>query len=208
MVLNFLYLLCMKIPFKISETLSHVFIKKTDDDGDFLTLNEIMMLLHDKGFGLIILVFSLLNLIPLVATLVALPQIIFCMQMMLRYDAPKLPNFIGKKSVKRETLQSSINQSLRLIKKVEKITRPRLQFMLSPTADVIVAAFMLLFSVVIAIPGPFTNFIPSIGMFVIGLGILTYDGLAIIIGIIIGLIWTFLLVFLSKELLQFINSLL
>ena len=197
----------MKVPFKISEALSNVFAKKHDDDGDFLTLNEIMLLLHDKGFGLIILLFSLLNLIPLVATLVALPQIILCVQIMLRYDAPKLPNFIGKKSINRQALQDAINKSLLIIKKVEKITHPRLQFMLSPTADVIVAAFMLIFSLAIALPGPLTNFVPSIAMFIIGFGMLTYDGLAIIIGLIIGSVWSLLLVFLSKELLQFINSL-
>jgi hypothetical protein len=66
---------------------------------------------------------------------------------------------------------------------------------------------MLIFSLAIALPGPLTNFVPSIAMFIIGFGMLTYDGLAIIIGLIIGSVWSLLLVFLSKELLQFINSL-
>ncbi len=198
----------MTKPFKISTLLASVFQKESAADNDTISLEDIMLLLHDRGFGMLILLFSLMNAIPLVATLFALPQVIIAAQMMLKYDAPKLPNFIGRKQIKRTTLQAAINKSIPYIKRAEIITSPRLEVVLQPKFERVVAFFLLLFTLVIAVPGPLTNFVPSIAMFIIGLGILMHDGLAVIIGIIIGLIWSYFLVFLYAELIYFINSLL
>ncbi len=211
----------MTSPFKISELLATIFQKPHENNcesngenngendnshDDMISLNDIMLQLHDRGFGMLILLFSMLNAIPLVATAFALPQIIIAAQMMLKYDAPKLPNFIAKKQIKRATLQMVINKSIPYIKRVEIIIKPRLGGVLQPKFERIIACFLLLFTLVIAVPGPLTNFVPSIGMFIIGMGILMHDGLAVIIGIIIGLIWTYFLIFLYSELIMFINS--
>lgn len=200
----------MTIPFKISELLGNVFEKNHEEDADMLSLQDIMLLLHDRGFGILIVLFSLPNFvpafIPLIATVFALPQMIFCVQMILKYDAPKLPQFIARKQIKRASLQAGIFKSLPLLRKIEKIVRPRLEFMLTPSAERIVAAFMLLFAFVIAIPAPLTNFVPSVALFIMGIGILARDGLAIIVGIIIGLAWTFILIFLSAQIIAWLAS--
>jgi hypothetical protein len=201
----------MTIPFKISELLGSVFEKTHEDDADMLSLSDIMLLLHDRGFGILIVLFSMPNFvpafIPLIATVFALPQMIFCVQMMLKYDAPKLPDFIARKQIKRTSLQAGILKSLPMIKKMEKIVRPRLEFMLTPSSERIVAGFMLLFAFVIAIPAPLTNFVPSVALFIMGIGILARDGLAIIVGIIIGLGWTYALIFFSAKIIAWLAGL-
>nr|MBX2834365.1 exopolysaccharide biosynthesis protein [Micavibrio sp.] len=44
-------------------------------------------------------------------------------------------------------------------------------------------------------PLPLTNTIPSLGIAMIGLGLVLHDGLAVIGGMVIGLLWIAMLVF-------------
>jgi hypothetical protein len=197
--------------FKISELLSTAFEKNHSDDDDSLSLNDIMTLLHDRGFGILIMLFALPNFvpafIPFVSTVFGVPQMILCLQMMLKYDAPKLPNKIGNKTIKRHSLQVGITKSIPLIKKMEKIIRPRMQSILTPSFEAVVAGFMLIFATLVSLPIPLGNFMPSVALFVIGMGILLRDGLAVIIGVIIGSIWTLLLIFCYGQLVRFVESL-
>ena len=55
-----------------------------------------------------------------------------------------------------------------------------------------ICAFVMALSV--SIPLPLTNTIPSMGLALIGIGLIMRDGLAIIGGIMVGMIWVILLV--------------
>ncbi len=196
--------------FKISELLGKVFNKKKDSDGDYLTIAEVMHLLRERGFGIMIVLFALPNLFPAflppIPTLFAIPLSFFCVQMILRFEAPHLPGIIARRRLKRSSLQTAITKSMPYMKKVESIIRPRMEFMTSNTAERYLGVFMLLFSLTVAVPLPMTNFIPSIALLCIGIGILGKDGLAVSIGLVIGIVWVFILFFLSKELVAWLNG--
>jgi hypothetical protein len=50
-------------------------------------------------------------------------------------------------------------------------------------------------SISVCIPLPLTNTVPSFGIALMSVGVVTRDGLAVIAGAIIGLLWVFALVF-------------
>ncbi len=200
----------MPIIVKISDMLSKVFLKKKESDGDYLTIAEIMELLNERGFGIMIILFSLPSLFPAflppIPTIFAIPLSFFSVQMIMRMDAPYLPKFISKRKLKRASLQKAITKSVPYMKKVERAIKPRMPFMTTETMQRYLGVFMLIFSLTVAIPLPMTNLIPSIALIFIGVGLISRDGLAAIIGVCIGILWICALAFLFQEIMAFFDG--
>lgn len=158
---------------------------------DKVTVGELMSALHERGFGLLLVIFVLPNCVPVPApgltSLTALPLAFLAYQMLLGRDYPWLPGWINNKKIRRSLLANIVSKASPRMKKVEKLLRARLSFASSTTGERVVGAFCLLFSACIAIPLPWTNFIPGIGVLIMSLGLLSRDGITIIIGIVVGL---------------------
>lgn len=184
----------------------------TNQHADHITLYELKTSLHEKGFALLLVVFSFPMAIPLpyppgFTTLLGIPLMLFSIQMMLAYDSPWLPDYIGKKTIKRTTLAMMIEKSATYFHKIETITRPRLRFASSLTGERIIGFVAFLCSISIALPIIFGNAVPSMGILVMGIGLLNKDGIVIIGGIIlswIGLIIASAVVIFGIEAIQLI----
>jgi hypothetical protein len=79
-----------------------------------------------------------------------------------------------------------VQKSSSLIRKIEKFLKPRCTFMNKPLAEKITGFFMLLFSSFIVLPMPLSNYIPGLGILIASFGMLSKDGLVVIVGIVIG----------------------
>ena len=174
---------------KKNKTASDVLQGVVDDNhGDYLSFLEIKMALHERGFGLLMLFFALpLALVPPGLTAIpAIPLIIFSIQMIKGMDSPWLPKWVAKKTIKRSTIATIIEKAAPYLRKIEKLMRPRFSFASSHSGERVVGFFSLVFSISILIPLPLTNLIPSIGILLMSLGLLSKDGIPIIAGMIVG----------------------
>jgi hypothetical protein len=159
--------------------------------SDRILVRDLVEAMESIGFGLAMMIFSLGIIIPLpppFPSIIALPLLIFSMQMILGYCAPKLPKMFSNLSVKRSVVAMLVRKSAPYIRKIEAILRPRWSFMISPNVERIIGFFTLVFAAFIAMPIPFSNFIPGIGILIISFGLLGKDGLVVCCGIFIGLI--------------------
>lgn len=162
-----------------------------NNTGDRITFQEIKLALHERGFGLLMLIFALPLSIPLpvppgLTTVASLPLFLFSTQMVLGFDSPWLPKWIGRKTIKRTTLAMVIEKTSPYLKKIERLMRPRLTFAGSRRGEKIVGLLCLMFTVSIAIPLPLTNFIPALGIVIMSLGLLSKDGVIVILGTMVG----------------------
>ncbi len=160
-------------------------------DSDRILVSDLVEAMETIGFGFVMTIFSLCAIVPLpppAPSIMALPLVIFSAQLMLGYQAPKLPKVFAKRSVKRSTVAMLVQRSSPYLRKVERILRPRLSFMTSNTAEKIIGFLSLMFSSFILMPMPLSNFIPGLGVLIISLGLLGKDGLLVICGMIVGLI--------------------
>ena len=170
-----------------SELLKGVVSKQ---DKDNITLHELMSLLHERGFGLILIILSLPVLVPLpgITIIIGIPMMIFTVQMMLGHEYPYIPYFIGSKSFQRGTLSSIVEKAAIYLQRVEKIMRPRMFAMSSKTGERVIGFFGFLCAISVALPIPFGNAIPSLGIVTMSVGLLSRDGLIVLLGIIISII--------------------
>jgi hypothetical protein len=180
---------------KTISSLLNDFAKTTGDDN--ITLFELKETLHEKGIALFMLFFSLPLTIPLpvppgYTTILALPLLIFSVQLLFGGTSLWLPNWLAKKSVKRKTLAYFIEKTSPLLKAFEKITRQRFSIFNTSMGEKFYGLLSFVCAVSIAIPLPLTNFIPAGGIALMSLGILNRDGLMVILGIIVSFIGLFI----------------
>lgn len=159
--------------------------------SDRMPISDLVAAMEGVGFGLAIMIFAFGIIIPLpppFPSIISIPLVIFALQMMLGYPAPKLPQRFSKMTIKRSVLAMLVRKSSPYINKVEKILRPRLLFMTTQVAERIVGGFIFAFASFILLPMPLSNFIPGVGILIIAFGLTSKDGLAVILGMIVGLI--------------------
>lgn len=178
---------------RVSNILAGIFDKKQESDADELTIREIMEMLHELGFGVIILMFALPAIVPglppPIHTLVAIPLIVLGWQMMLGFESVKLPETVAKRKIKRSSLQKAVQKSEKYLRFAERFTRERMDFMATPWGEKLVGLMVLLFAFTVAIPGPLTNTVPGIAIAIVGIAFLEKDGLLAVAGSILGLMW-------------------
>ncbi len=176
------------------------------EGSEQLSVGDIISAMHERGFGLMIILLCLPIAIPgcppPIPSIFALPVCFLCMQMVLRRNAPSLPAFIERKAVKRAGLRQTINRTLPYIRKIETIIRPRLPWLTNSHMERYVGAVMLVFSLTILIPLPLTNTVPGIAMIIISIGLLSRDGLLMLGGMALGAAWLVVLVVLSDTVLK------
>ena len=157
--------------------------------ADRIPIRDLVDAMQGVGFGLAMMIFSFGLIIPLpppFPSIIAFPLVIFSLQIVAGYSAPKLPKRFSNLSVKRSVVAMLVRKSSPYIRQVERILKPRLSFITSATAERIIGIFTLIFSSFVFLPMPLSNFIPGLGILIISFGMLGKDGLVIILGIIVG----------------------
>ncbi|SBO14067.1 Exopolysaccharide synthesis, ExoD [Anaplasma phagocytophilum] len=172
----------------VSDILEEVSVQGS---ADTVTLYELKMILRDRGFGVLMLLFSLPLSIPIPAvpgytTILSLPLLLFSMQMLMGMSIPWLPAFLERKSFKRSFLAAIIEKTSPFLRKTEKWTKPRMLFIFCNVGERTIAMLCLLCAISIAIPLPLTNFIPAGGISAMALGVLNKDGVLVIVGVLLA----------------------
>lgn len=161
--------------------------------SDTLKVGEIKNTMHERGFGVLLAIAALPLCLPVpvppgYTTFFSIPLFIFSVQMMLGMRAPWLPVWIENKEIKRSSIEKLIVKANPWLKKIEKRLQPRLTYISVHTWERIVGIFTFVFALSIALPIPLTNFPPGWGILIMSLGLLSKDGITILIGMIVGTI--------------------
>lgn len=163
------------------------------DKATYLSIFEILHILKEKGFSLFMILFSFPMAIPLpyppgFTTILGTPLLFFAFQMLLGREEPWLPEWVGNKKIKVEHLDFAITKALPYFKKLEALLKPRMLFISSDFGKRLIGLMAFACSISIVLPIWFGNAIPSAGIFLLYLGLLERDGLAIIIGYVTSII--------------------
>ncbi len=165
-----------------------------------LAVSDILSALGDRGFGLLLLVFTLPNAIPLPAppglsAILALPLILVATQMMLGLERPRLPGLLQRLTFSRTLLQRAHPHLVRL----ERRLRPRHAVMAS---ERMLGIPCLVLAIVLAMPIPMGNVPVAWAVLLIAMGVLERDGLFAMAGLVAGaaaVAWNGVLIFAGSQ---------
>jgi hypothetical protein len=173
------------IPERASEILARLARETQLEKVDVGTLLDA---LKDRSFGIIIILFALPNAILPVAWVLGTPILLFSIQMMLGWREPWLPALLTRPQLSRETFAKLMDYVSRHLSMIESWLKPRWSWLTSPAMERVIGAYLTFLTIVLLVPVPFGNALPSFGIAIIAAGLLEKDGAAIVVGSMIGLI--------------------
>ena len=180
-----------------------------DASGDAVSLDWILSQLHERAFGLFLLVLALPCCIPFlygIPQIVSLPLMFVSGQILLGRRVPWLPQKLGARTVSVEGLANLARRAGPWLVRIEAISRPRLVALTQKPVDQIVGLALVLFSASILVPLPGTNTVPGFAVVIVAMGLLQRDGILVIVGGVLGTAWIASLVFAGATLASLIKG--
>jgi hypothetical protein len=144
---------------------------------------------HDR-FEASLMLFSLPAIVPVPAPwgMVTLPTSAIACQLAAGQKEIKLPRFVLRKCVSRKALAVAVHAILPILEAAEKVVRPRWSWVSHPSARRAIGLFVFLLGIAIAYPLFGFNALHATSIFVMSLGMAERDGLAVLIGVAVGLL--------------------
>ena len=164
--------------------------------GRYRTLETVPLgrILADQGqrsFGWSILLFSVVNLLPLPIgsnVVTAIPLLLLTAQMALAYPYVRLPGVITRRAVSRRGFQRVVLRLRPLLRPVERVIRPRPPELFGLRAERWIGGFLFLVSAALFMPIPFSGLISASALLITAMGLLERDGVVTLLGLALGVV--------------------
>ncbi len=172
---------------KLSEILAEI---AADGSRTRVSIADLVAAMHGRAFGALLLVFAFPNALPAIpgtSGILGLPLLFLAFQMMLGRP-PWLPKLISLRSMSRDDFASLVERVNPWLEWADRFTAPRLQVLVTPRAERVIGAIVLVLAVVLTLPIPLGNMLPGLAICLIALGVLERDGLWIGGGVILGVV--------------------
>ena len=166
-------------------------------EGDTITVRDVLEAFHERGFGFFLFLISLPAALPIpaigISTVIAFPLMVLTAQQAMGRHMVWVPQKWRDKTISRQKIEGFIEKSQPWVRRLEFFVRPRLSFVTQGLFSNIVGVTGFIMALAVAVPLPLTNTVPAFGIALMAVGLLMRDGLAVIGGMIIGLLWVALL---------------
>lgn len=153
------------------------------------TLAEFAASFGERGFGILLFVLALPNLLPLppgASGILAIPLALVALQLAAGAQRVRLPGMVGRRVVPVSAMSTALTRLMPWLRRIERLCAPRLAWLSGPTARRFVGGVCVLLALVLLLPVPFGNAAPAAAIVVLALGLLQRDGAAILVGMVIG----------------------
>jgi hypothetical protein len=150
------------------------------------TVGDISGALGKRGFGLLLLIFTLPNTLPLpipvISAITSLPLIFLAAQMCLGRESVWFPRWLAQRAIAGERFKQFLESALPWLMKLEKVTKPRAELLTGRFAQRLAGALIVLLACLIALPIPLGNLPLGIAMTVLALAVTERDGWVMLAG--------------------------
>lgn len=159
------------------------------DASEELTLGALLDRFSDRAFG----VFLLFSLIPAIVPgggAVGGPLIcLIGLQLLVQMEHPWVPNFIARRPLSREGMQSFQKHTSKLLRWIEKVSRARNEALIEhPAARAFTGALLVLLGLLLALPLPATNYLFGAILLAYAIALIEHDGRLMAIAWVVGLV--------------------
>lgn len=130
--------------------------------GDTVSVDHLIESLHTRAFGILLLLLALPNFIPVpigIGGIMGTLTVLLGLQMMAGLEHPWVPRFLRAKRIRHTTVLRFLERSAPVMRRLERICRPRLEVLTQRPATVITGLALVLIGLLLALPIPFTNYL-------------------------------------------------
>jgi hypothetical protein len=169
---------------------SQILLALASQPGERLTVREIMAVLQDRAFALLIVLLGLPNCLPMpppIPLICGLLLALVAVQIVFGREAPWLPHQLMNRSMARTDVERAVGRAIPVFRRLERISRPRMTFLDTPIAMRLMGAVVLVLSLGLLFAPPFVGQIPlGLAVCLVGLGLVERDGFVVVGGLLIG----------------------
>ncbi len=156
-----------------------------------LTLGELIHAFGTRGYGLLIILFAIPNLIPLYipgwSPIFGIPLFIVCAQLALGLPEPRLPGVLTRRSLRKADLLMIVEKSSPWLKRIERFVRPRPSIITGRLGARAIGLYGMWLAALVIVPLPLTNGPTSLACAIMAFGLMEEDTRSIIAGAIVGI---------------------
>jgi hypothetical protein len=162
-----------------------------DTPGDpKLRFAELIAGFGERAYGLLMLVALLPVFLPVPVGVGAISgPLISLIALPLLWGRPRpwLPRWLANKGLQRETLHRFIERHGRALARIERVCKPRWDFMLGRPARIATGFLLVVLGILLALPIPLTNYPFGLILLFYVIALIEHDGLLMAIGWALGL---------------------
>jgi hypothetical protein len=170
---------------KRGRAFSEILLTIAADSGrDRVSVGNLLEAMGDRGFGPLMLVFAIPNLIPAppgTSSVLGAPLLFLAAQLALG-KSPWLPRFIADRSMARADFAALATRVNPCLLKGERLFRPRLDTLVRPPAEYGIGVLCLILAIIMVLPIPLGNNPPALAICLFSFAILERDGVWVIAG--------------------------
>ena len=183
----------------------------TGNPDDALTLGELLDRFSERSFGLFLLIVMLPTFIPIPVGVGAISgglTSLIGLQFLARFEHPWLPRFIAKHEIHRHRLISFRDRMGKWLDRIEKLTKPRNQAMLThPIAHAFTGLLLVILGAALSLPLPLTNYPFGLVLLAFAFALIERDGRLMILAWIAGIAEIAMIVGFSSQIVGIVGKL-
>jgi hypothetical protein len=151
-----------------------------------ISLGEMIHAFGMRGYGLLIVLFAIPNLIPIYipgwSPIFGIPLALVCMQMALGYPEPRLPAFLTRRTMAITDLRKIVGGAVPRLQRIERWLHPRPSFLTTRLGERLIGMYGVWLAILVIVPLPGTNLPTSLACAIMAIGFLEGDSRVIVAG--------------------------
>lgn len=156
-----------------------------------VSVAELMGTLGDRGFGLLIVILVLPNLIPGppipgFSLVFAAGIALIASQMVRAFARPELPQWLRKRSFDRAKLDAMLTRAMPYLRRFERFAHARPSVWTTKRGERWIGLVVIATALALAVPVPLGNTPPALALLALGLGLIERDTRLLVIGAFAG----------------------
>ena len=155
--------------------------------GEAVSLSWVIERLGERSFGLLMFLLALIALVPGLSGFIGVLLMIPAFQMIMARRVPVLPRFIARRQIPRQHLGRLIARMVPLLRRAERLFKPRWPTPFESTRRVVGVVILLLGATLIE-PIPFSHVIPSLVIMLVAIAYLEEDGVFLCVALFVALV--------------------
>ncbi len=169
---------------------SDVLTLLASQESERLTVGDIIAVLRDRAFALLVVLHGLPNCLPMpppIPLVCGLLLLLIAVQIVAGMSSPWLPKRVLGQSVARETVAKAVTRAVPLLRRLERWSKPRMSVFETAIGMRGTGVLILAMALALIVAPPFFGQIPlGLAVSLIGLGLVERDGIVVVVGVAIG----------------------
>ena len=170
--------------------ISAVLLSLARKAGERLSVAEIVAVLQDRAFALLIVLLGLPNCLPMPPPIPFVCGALLALvaaQLLAGRPTPWLPRRLLSCTVPQEAVARAVTRALPTLQRLERWSRPRISVLETPIALRLIGFVVIVLALGLLVSAPIIGQIPlGIAVCLIGLGLVERDGVLVLAGLLLG----------------------